>query len=171
MELVQHHCRNCGGALHPYAEDKLKCQNCGSVYDVESAQKHTKQMRELFDEAKQELINNLRRNLYNAVNAEYVSSVEVQGFCTSLKQYLPDDFQANFYEIATGTNVRRISQAIREIDVAANYDDLDGVISYLIRSLQFFNQRIQTGGHCGIQTRHRLVQQQQFFGGAHRTCQ
>ncbi len=136
MELVQHHCRNCGGALLPHSEEKLKCQNCGTLYDVQSAEKHTRQMRELFDEAKQELINNLRRNLYNAVNAEYISSTEVQGICTSLKQYLPDDFQANFYEIATGTNVRRISQAIRAIDVNANYDDLDGIIRYLIRSLQ-----------------------------------
>ena len=122
--------------MFPFSDDKLKCQNCGTLYDVQSAEKHTKQMRELFDEAKQELINNLRRNLYNAVNAEYISSTEVQGICTSLKQYLPDDFQANFYEIATGTNVRRIAQAIREIDVDENYDDLDGVICYLIRSLQ-----------------------------------
>ncbi|MBE6589778.1 MAG: NINE protein [Ruminococcaceae bacterium] len=136
MELVQHHCKNCGGSLEPFGEGRLKCPHCGSTYDVQSAEKNTKQMQELFDDAKRELINNLRRNLYNAVNAEYVSSEEVHSICASLKQYLPDDFQANFYDVATGANVRQITRAIHDIDVAAHYDDLDGIILYLIRSLQ-----------------------------------
>ncbi len=135
-ELVQHHCKNCGGALAPFSEGKLKCPHCGSVYDVAVAKKHTEQMQELFDDAKKEQINNLRRNLYDAVNAEYVSSADVHAICASLKQYLPDDFQANFYDVATGSNVRQIIKAIKAIDVEKNYDDLDSIILYLIRSMQ-----------------------------------
>ena len=136
MELIQHHCKNCGGELAPYGSDKLKCTFCGTIFDTVSAEKHTKQMKDLFDETKQEAINNLRRNLYNAVNAEYISSTQVHEICVSLKKYLPDDFQANFYDIASGSNVRQITRSIRDIDVEAHYEDLDGAVEYLIRSMQ-----------------------------------
>lgn len=93
-------------------------------------------MRELFDEAKQELINNLRRNLYDAVNAEYISSTDVKNACTDIKKYLPDDFQANFYEVAVSNNVKRITQYIRKIDVEENYDEIECAVRFLIKSLQ-----------------------------------
>ena len=136
MELTQHRCKNCGGTLEPFREGKLKCSHCASLFDVESAEKNTKKMQQLFDDVKQEAINNLRRNLYNAVHAEYVSSNDVHEICAAIKQYLPDDFQANFYDIATGSNVRQITDAIRRIDVKTHYEDLDGILDYLIRSMQ-----------------------------------
>ena len=136
MELIQHHCKNCGGSLFPVSEGKLKCQNCGSTFDTVSAEKHTKQMKELFDDAKQETIHNLRRNLYDTTHAEFVSSTEVHNICATLKQYLPDDFQANFYDVATGSNVRQLTDVVRKIDVEKHYDDLEGILQYLIRSLQ-----------------------------------
>ena len=69
MELTEHRCKRCGGSLISVENNRWKCQYCGSVYDDESASRNTKSMRELFDEAKQELVNNLRRNLYDAVNS------------------------------------------------------------------------------------------------------
>lgn len=136
MEITQHRCKNCGGNLEPFREGKLKCSHCGGLFDVQSAEKHTKQMQQLFDDVKQEAINNLRRNLYNAIHAEYISSTHVHEICSAIKQYLPDDFQANFYDIATSSNVRQITSAIRQIDVNEHYEDLDSILDYLIRSIQ-----------------------------------
>ena len=93
-------------------------------------------MGELFDAAKQETINNLRRNLYDATHAEYISVTDVHDACRAIKQYLPDDFQANFYETAVGNNVKQIAKAIRRIDVEKNIDDIDGIIQFLIGSLE-----------------------------------
>ncbi len=136
MEYIQHNCKNCGGVLNPQSDGRWKCRNCGTVFDVETAEKHTRQMQEMFDDQKREMICNLRRNLYNALRAPYISSTEIYDICSSIKQYLPDDFQANFYSIASGSNVHQLTRAIHEIDAEKHFDEIEGVIQYLIRSLQ-----------------------------------
>ncbi len=93
-------------------------------------------MQQLFDESKREIANNLRRNLYNAINAEYISSTEIQDICAELKKYLPDDFMANFYSVASGTNIGRIARFIRNLSVEENYEYIGDAITFLIRSLQ-----------------------------------
>ena len=99
MELLERLCKNCGGDLLPIDQDKYKCRYCGSVYEKETATNYANEMRDLFDEAKLEAISNARRNLYDAVNAEYISSEAVHECCVALKQLLPNDSQASFYEI------------------------------------------------------------------------
>ena len=49
MNLIQHKCQNCAAVLLPQNDGRWKCRNCGSMYDVETVEKHTKQMQELFD--------------------------------------------------------------------------------------------------------------------------
>ena len=117
-------------------EISYKCKYCGATYDDTTARENAKQLQALFDEAKLETINNLRRNLYDATTAEYISSTDVKNACVELKKYLPDDFRANFYEIAVGDNEKRLISAIREIDVEANYDEIEHIVKFLIKSLQ-----------------------------------
>lgn len=74
--------------------------------------------------------------LYDATTAEFISSTDVKNACVELKKYLPDDFRANFYEIAVGNNERRLTSAIRKIDVEANFDEIGNIVSFLIKSLQ-----------------------------------
>ena len=136
MEFTEHRCRNCGGQLSQQEDRRWRCPYCSSVFEEKSAEKHTEDMSKLFDQAKQEIIGNLRRNLYDATHAEYISSIDVHAACVAIKQYLPDDFQAGFYEIAAGNNVKQLTKAIRKIDVEANIDDIEGIIQFLIRSLQ-----------------------------------
>lgn len=136
MELLTQWCRNCGGDLLKVDDSLYRCRHCNSEYSHEESQKYVDKMRSLFDESKLEAISNARRNLYDAVNAEYISSTRVHECCMILKQYLPDDFQANFYEIAIGSDGRQIARFIRKIDVAENADYMEGAIRFLIRSLQ-----------------------------------
>ena len=90
----------------------------------------------MFDEAKQEIVCNLRRNLFDAVNAEYISSIDVKNCCSELKKYLPDDFAANFYEVAIGNNVKRLTKHIRNIDVDKNIAEIGPIVRFLTKSLQ-----------------------------------
>ncbi len=136
MELTEHSCTRCGGALYSIGEDRWKCRYCGRIYDEESAAKNTKTMSELFDKKEQEVVNNLRRNLYDAVNAEFISNKDVKAACVELKKHLPDDFAANFYEVACSDNLRAITQKIRKINVEENMDEIESVINFLIKSLQ-----------------------------------
>ncbi len=136
MELIDHRCPRCGGELSKQSDTQWRCVYCGCSFDDATATKNTQTMHEMFDEAKQETINNLRRNLFDAVNAEYISSFDIKNTCTELKKYLPDDFRANFYDIACGHNVQALTAAIRKIDVDEHYDDIEYIIKFLIKSLQ-----------------------------------
>ncbi len=115
--------------------ERLTCRYCGRKYDVETAEKHTQTLKSVLDEAKMEMVHNLRGNLYRAVSAQYISSYEVKEVCGKLKMFLPDDFRANFFEIAAGTNIRKLTRAIREIDVEENYEDMESVVNFLIKSI------------------------------------
>ena len=136
MELTEHSCKRCGGSLNSIGENRWKCQYCGRVYDEESALKNTKTMSELFDQKEKEVVNNLRRNLYDAVNAEFISNKDVKAACVELKKHLPDDFAANFYEVACSDNLRAITQKVRKINVEESADEIESVINFLIKSLQ-----------------------------------
>lgn len=136
MVLTDHICKRCGGSLQKRSESTWKCQYCGTVFDDETAARNTESIKAIFDEEKRELIANLRRNLYDAVRAEYISSEKVIDWCREIKKLLPDDFAANFYEVAASDNVKQITAYIREIDTDEHYEDMDIVIEFLIRSLQ-----------------------------------
>ncbi len=136
MELTEHRCGRCGAELEQQSDTRWKCKYCGCTYDDSAAVRNTKNMREMFDDVKMELVNNCRRNLFDAVNAEYISTADVKNACAELKKYLPDDFRANFYEIAVSHNERKLTSAIRKIDIEENYEDIEYIVRFLIKSLQ-----------------------------------
>ena len=136
MDFETYDCDRCGGNLTAIDAETYKCQYCGKVFHKKEAEEQTKTFRDMFDDIKREHINNLRRNLYDAVNAEYISSFDVKMRCEELKKYLPDDFSACFYEVAVGNNVRQLTKYIRKIDVEKNYDEIECVVKFLIKSLQ-----------------------------------
>ena len=136
MELIEHRCKRCGGELNEIDGGKMKCPYCACTYDRAVAEKNTRTLRDEFDDIKREVVYNLRRNLYDAVNEEYISSEKVRDYALELKKYIPDDFAACFYEIAVGNNVRQLTKFIRKINVEENYSEIDTVIRFLIKSLQ-----------------------------------
>ena len=129
-------CKTCGGNLVSIPGNQWKCVYCGSVYSEESAEKQEHELKALMDSYKMERVANLRQNLFNAVNAQYISSTDIRALCRSIKEYFPDDFQACFYDVACGSNSRALAQYIRNIDVDENYDSVEHIIKFLIRSIQ-----------------------------------
>ena len=136
MTLYKQSCKNCGGNLVQLDDRRFKCEYCGGVFTCESVEKHIEELHRLFDESKREAIANARKNLYDAVNAEYISSTHVHECSMALKQLLPDDFQANFYETAIGNIPKKSAKAIRKTDVAENASAIDSMVRFLILSLQ-----------------------------------
>ncbi len=136
MELIEHRCKRCGGELKNIGEGRWSCPYCSCVYDEAVVQKNTKSLHEEFDEVKREIVCNLRRNLYDAVNEEYISSEKLRECAAELKKYLPDDFAACFYEVAVSNNVKQLTKQIRRINVEENYSEIECVIRFLIKSLQ-----------------------------------
>ena len=136
MEFYKQACRNCGGDLYQVDDQHYKCKYCGGVYGREMVEQNLLTVQRLFDDLKLEAISNARKNLYNAVNAEYISNQNVHECCVILKQFLPDDFLANFYELAITNNGRKIAKQIRRIDTNEYADSVETIIRFLIRSLQ-----------------------------------
>ena len=136
IDAVQHFCPNCGGPLTGLDSEWLDCKYCGSKFENLAFQRHVKNMQDVLDQAKFEIINNQRRNLYDAVHAKYISTAEIRQYATEIKKYLPDDFQANFYLKAISGDAKEINKAIREIDADENYDSLSPIIHFLTSSLQ-----------------------------------
>ncbi len=136
MELIEHRCKRCGGELKNVGEGRWSCPYCACVYDEAVVQRNTKTLHEEFDEVKREIVCNLRRNLYDTVNEEFISSEKVRECAVELKKYLPDDFAACFYEVAVGNNVKQLTRYIRKINVEENYSEIECVVRFLIKSLQ-----------------------------------
>ncbi len=134
MSTILHHCKRCGGSLTLNGQE-YTCNYCRTKYPAEVAERNTANLQELFDAQKQEIIHNLRRILYDAITTQYISRKEVIRACDDLRVYLPDDFLANFFKIAAGTNVRAINQAICEIDVEEFDEYLEMVLTFLIKSI------------------------------------
>ena len=136
MTLYERSCHNCGGNLAQTDDGQFKCQYCGSIFSCESVEKHLEELHRLFDESKREAISNARKNLYDAVSAKYISSALVHQCAMALKQLIPDDFQANFYEVAISDDPRSLAKAIRGIDTDKYADQVETMLKFLLSSLQ-----------------------------------
>ena len=141
MDYKQYHCKNCGGANTVKVEgDSFKCHFCGTIVQLETAQEYMDEVRKVLGDAlaeqKEEQVANCRRNLWQATHAEYISSTEVLNYAQELKKLLPDDFQANFYEVATQGTPKQINEFLRGVDIAKNGSYIEDIADYILRNLE-----------------------------------
>ena len=129
-------CETCGGTLERIDETHYVCECCGNMYSAERVEEYVCKMKERLDDAKLEMISTARKNLYNAVTAKYISSEEIHECCIEIKKYLPDDFQANFYDGVVSKTRQEVAKMIRKIDVKKDFDCLETIIKFLICSLE-----------------------------------
>ena len=143
MNLVKLNCKVCGESNLKIDGDSCSCNCCGASYLLERAEKYADEVRTIFGEAlaeqKEEQIANCRRNLWKAARAEHVSSTEVLNYARELKKLLPDDFQANFYEVANSGTLRQINSFINKINVEENGIYVADIADFIIRSLESSN--------------------------------
>ena len=129
-------CETCGGTLKKVDDSYYVCEYCTAEYSIEKVENYVDKMKELLDDAKLEMISNAKKNLYRAVTDKFISSAEVCKWCDEVKKYLPDDFQANFYDDFVNKEKRVVAKNIRKIDVEAHFECLEALINFLIRSLE-----------------------------------
>jgi len=130
-------CKTCGAALSQRDAYTWECNYCHNVYSDKSVKEETERLlRTLISEDKCEKVANLRRNLYDALNAEYTDSEEIVRICGEIKALLPDDFMANFYYTANHGTPKEICEAIRAVDVAECASYIDGIVSHIVKSMR-----------------------------------
>lgn len=133
--LYKNLCQVCGGTVQKI-DDIYECEYCQCRYSVEKLDNYAETVSKLFDDAMLKLISNARKNLYDAVTAKYISSNAVHEHCLQLKKYIPDDFQANFYDAVVMSSSKNVASLIKKINVKEHYDSLDVMLVFLIKSLK-----------------------------------
>lgn len=141
MDFKQYRCKNCGGADNLKIEgNTCECKYCGTIVQLETAQEYMAEVRKALGDAlaeqKEEQVANCRRNLWKATHAEYISSTEVLNYVRELKKLLPDDFQANFYEVATGGTPQQINAFLRGVDISKNGSYIEDIADYVLTNLE-----------------------------------
>ena len=134
--LYQNLCPTCGAKLQKVNDTQYACEYCGNTYATEKIEDYVDKLSKLFDSAKLEMIASAKQNLYAAISAKYISKDEVSKWCDEIKKYLPDDFQANFYEDFINKPKREVAQSIRKIDVKAHFELLESLIVFVAKSLE-----------------------------------
>ncbi|MBE6669719.1 MAG: transporter substrate-binding domain-containing protein [Ruminococcaceae bacterium] len=130
-----HICKTCGGTLINENNVWL-CKYCGNTYEDQNVKKEEEMLHHLLDEMKRETVANLRRSLYDVLNSKYIDSDQICNICMRIKEILPEDFMARFYYTANRGTTKDICVAIRDIDEKVNSVYIDGIVSYIIKSMR-----------------------------------
>ncbi|MCR4660937.1 MAG: leucine-rich repeat protein [Clostridia bacterium] len=138
MALKQIRCPRCGGELIKNGET-YKCSSCNATFVEDYVAQNEKIISEFLTELKQEKVAALRQRLYEQINAKYLSSEEISSIAKKIREYLPEDFLACFYEAACSKNKDDVIKFISQIDYDKQYINLDLVIEFMIRSLTMDN--------------------------------
>ena len=141
-------CRVCGGELDQIGDSRYKCRYCNAEFTKADVKEYEGELRafvrdgvsEAFEKKRRQDIANARRNLYKAVWAENVSSKEVVRWCQKIKEYQPEDIQAEAFEILNeGTN-QEINQYLDSIDIKGNARYyLGDIVEFMLKSLENAN--------------------------------
>ena len=78
---------------------------------------------------------NLRSMLINKVKAHYVDSKAIVEICRDILAIVPDDFLADFLEVANSAAHDEVAEYIKRIDVEENAVYMELVLDFIIRSL------------------------------------
>ena len=147
-------CKKCGLALGQRG-DKYVCPGCGAEYQAEDARRVADEMARLLDEQKQERVANLRQQLWVEFNKEHYNRVEISRLAKAIKAYLPDDFFANFCDLATGEDARRLNEFLYAVNVEEHSIYIWDMLSFLLhplrgKNLQAVNVLLERAGDANL---------------------
>ena len=142
-------CIHCGAPkVEPLGGGAYRCTYCGDVFSAdditgygmrvqkELAQQVSGAVSEQIIKQRERDIGNARQNLYAELKAEHISSYNVIGCCRKLKEYLPEDFQANTFEVLNSGSKMQINKCLDSIDEKGEgrYYIKD-ILDFMLRSL------------------------------------
>ncbi|MCR4661525.1 MAG: DUF6273 domain-containing protein [Clostridia bacterium] len=135
MSLKQiNKCPKCGGELK-LNNGQYTCIHCNSVFIDNYIENNAKIIKSFLDELKIEKVAALRQRLWEQIHAKYLSSEEISSIAKEIRSILPEDFLAQFYEVACSKNKRDVVKFIKNIDYEKEYPYLDLVVEFMIRNL------------------------------------
>lgn len=137
-------CRVCGGELKEQESGIYKCDYCGAKFERIDIEQYIKAIRlslrgevnDALAEQRNSDIGAARQNLYVELKAEHVNSYNVISCCRKLKEYLPEDFQANVFEVLNSGTKEQINKCLGNVDekgVGRYY--IKDILDFMLKSL------------------------------------
>ena len=87
--------------------------------------------------SRKEQIENARKNLNEAVHADNISSINVLAAVREVKKLLPEDFMANFYEVACDVTPKRLNKFLSNIDIEKNGKYIPEIADFLLKGMEY----------------------------------
>lgn len=131
-------CPRCGGKLEINGNN-YQCDFCGGIFEKEKEVGLLEDIANILDDIKQEKVSNLRRQLWEATHTENLSMNNVLSIAHEIRNFLPDDFLACFYEAVHTKSTKEINEYLLNIDVEENYELMDIIIKFMIRIMEHDN--------------------------------
>ncbi|MBE6636009.1 MAG: TIR domain-containing protein [Ruminococcaceae bacterium] len=152
MELSVLRCPQCGaeGRLTRREENGAAlwhCAHCGGKFTEESKVREYERLEatiksslgsvitEALLREKTEKYYNLRSMLWEKINAKYIDSKAIISICRDIKKLDPQDFLAQFFELANSADEADVADFVNNIDVYENEVFIDLVIDFLLKSM------------------------------------
>ncbi len=131
-------CQRCGGKLIK-VDFSFRCEFCDAVYEEEKALDMQDEINKALDNIKQEKVANLRQRLWEATHEKYLSKEKITSIAREIRNYLPDDILANFYEIANSENDEDLNNFLNNLDVKEDVYIIDIILDYMLITLNLTN--------------------------------
>lgn len=143
-------CQTCGGNLVQIG-DIFECEYCHRQYNdivIERAYKKLENsLKDKFgDLVHEEIVKNeqekfrpLLAQLWQKSQEKYTDSKAILDICGKIKAIYPDNFLANFYEVANGGTVAQINDFLNGVDVVENSCFIEDIVNFLLKSLEMGN--------------------------------
>ncbi len=133
MGFNQLTCPRCGGDLTKNGEN-YTCINCGKSFERERVASVSDELRAVLNEQKQEAVANLRRQLWAEMHEKYINSKNVVALALDIKKYLPEDYFANFADVANSGNVQKVNEFLNSTSPEQMSDYADAVLDFMLKS-------------------------------------
>lgn len=125
MQYEEIRCRVCGSEqLEKQGDGTYVCKHCRAHFRENDLKEYKEairgELREVVTEAlvmqRAQDIANSRRNLFEAIQEEYTDSYKIVGYCRDLKKLMPNDFQANCFEVLNNGRKKEINAMLAGVD-------------------------------------------------------
>ena len=128
-------CPRCGGELK-FINGKYQCTYCDAIFEEEKVIDIREEINSILDDLKQEKLANLRTRLWEAIHERYLSSEKITRISEEIRNYLPDDFLACFFEVVNNKSTNEVNDYLNNIDVNKNLYNMDIVIEFMIKIME-----------------------------------
>ena len=141
MALKSIHCPVCGSNnIRKQQDGTYKCDNCDALFYEENLRAGELALKtavgDVLYEKEQERISAIRQNLWKLVHAEFIDGVKITRLCRELQTVLPNDFLAQYYELACSGGYKPLVDFLNGLDVVSYYEYIDEILSLAIKLLR-----------------------------------